>query len=127
MLSEVVSYRCYVLFFVLRCIAVAPAIVDSQSEVYAQAGANIVLRCTGQGSPTPAMCWLRDGKLVISEDNIHIMDGGVLLIANARQDQTGTYTCKATNILGAENADSQVIILSMCLYMYLVFRERFSA
>lgn len=81
----------------------------------------VIFKCTATGTPTPTITWLKDGLEihVVSEDSQfhvtsegalvfvgkrhHITKEGHLIILNPREEDEGSYTCKARNSLGEES------------------------
>ena len=66
---------------------------------------NLTLECIGTGNPKPQIQWSRvDGQLPQGL----IIEGGILIIQNARHSYGGVYICEATNRIGS--VQSQVAI-----------------
>lgn len=73
----------------------------------------IRLKVSLAGKPSPTVTWYHDGEL-ISKDARHIfevMDGeSVLKIPDAKRNDRGEYTVKATNKLGEDVASFLVTV-----------------
>ncbi|XP_026558988.1 hemicentin-1 [Pseudonaja textilis] len=94
-------------FYVLS-VEIPPDIVGSEmpSEVSGILGENIQLSCEASGTPTPAIQWLKDGKLITSDESQQISlapNGSLLHIFGALTSDGGKYTCVATNPAGEED------------------------
>ncbi len=64
--------------------------------------------------PKPEISWYKNGKILENDDRIqsHDAKGGVyqLTIKNSRKEDTGTYTCKAINVIGEAECKAQLAI-----------------
>nr|AZI15635.1 UNC-22 [Auanema rhodensis] len=70
------------------------------------------LICSLQGNPIPKVEWLKDGAPV-DQDRVQLMfRSGVcsLEIFNARLDDAGTYSCRATNELGEDYTECVITV-----------------
>ncbi|NWI60418.1 HMCN1 protein, partial [Calyptomena viridis] len=88
---------------------VRPTILNSSAhpaEVVVTQGGEISLECQVQGTPEPAITWLKDGRAVATGKEVLVLGGGrVLRLARAQLSDTGRYVCVATNVAGL--ADSK--------------------
>ena len=82
----------------------------ARSNVYAQAGQTVSIRCLATGTPTPTITWQKDGTDVTDISGLDIGPDGTLDISNFDSDDVGLYTCTATS--GSES-DSQQIQVSL--------------
>ncbi|XP_017278936.1 palladin isoform X2 [Kryptolebias marmoratus] len=76
-------------------------------------GSPIRLECRVTGNPLPLVRWFCEGRELQNSPDIQIWrDGGLhtLVIAEAFEDDTGRYTCVASNSLGADNTSAEVYI-----------------
>uniref|UniRef100_A0A3P9HLS0 Ig-like domain-containing protein n=1 Tax=Oryzias latipes TaxID=8090 RepID=A0A3P9HLS0_ORYLA len=76
-------------------------------------GSPIHLECRVGGNPPPLVRWFCEGRELQNSPDIHISTEGdlqTLVIAEAFEDDTGRYTCVASNSLGAENTSAEVYI-----------------
>ncbi|KAG8436526.1 hypothetical protein GDO86_007581 [Hymenochirus boettgeri] len=60
----------------------------------------IIMECKSDAYPLPQITWLKDGKPLLSNSS-----GGFLQIENAEVEDTGRYTCVASNIAGKKTKD----------------------
>uniref|UniRef100_A0A3B4YJ26 Palladin n=1 Tax=Seriola lalandi dorsalis TaxID=1841481 RepID=A0A3B4YJ26_SERLL len=76
-------------------------------------GSPIRLECRVIGNPLPLVRWFCEGRELHSSPDIQILRDGdlhTLVIAEAFEDDTGRYTCVASNSLGADNTSAEVYI-----------------
>ncbi|XP_062933138.1 palladin isoform X2 [Cynocephalus volans] len=77
-------------------------------------GSRVHLECRVTGNPTPRVRWFCEGKELHNTPDIQIhCEGGdlhTLIIAEAFEDDTGRYTCLATNPSGSDTTSAEVFI-----------------
>uniref|UniRef100_A0A8C9S1D9 Palladin n=1 Tax=Scleropages formosus TaxID=113540 RepID=A0A8C9S1D9_SCLFO len=76
-------------------------------------GSPIRLECRVTGNPRPVVRWFCEGRELHHCPDIQISrdrDLHALVIAEAFEDDTGRYTCVASNCLGADNTSAEVYI-----------------
>ncbi|NXC38411.1 PALLD protein, partial [Penelope pileata] len=77
-------------------------------------GNKVLLECRVTGNPVPDVRWFCEGKeLQNSPDiQIHSGSGGLhsLIIAEAFEDDTGRYTCLASNSLGSDSTSAEIFV-----------------
>ncbi|NXG28679.1 PALLD protein, partial [Dromaius novaehollandiae] len=77
-------------------------------------GTKVLLECRVAGNPDPDVRWFCEGKeLQNSPDiQIHSGSGGLhsLIIAEAFEDDTGRYTCLASNSVGSDSTSAEIFI-----------------
>ncbi|XP_023122531.2 palladin isoform X3 [Amphiprion ocellaris] len=76
-------------------------------------GSPIRLECRVRGNPQPLVRWFCEGRELHNSPDIQIWRDGdlhTLVIAEAFEDDTGRYTCVASNSLGADNTSAEVYI-----------------
>ncbi|XP_065505206.1 hemicentin-1 isoform X3 [Caloenas nicobarica] len=97
-------------------VLVSPTIVGADSHGNAEDVTVILnsptsLVCEAYSYPPATITWLKDGNPLESNRNIHILPGGrTLQILNAQEDNTGRYTCIATNEAGETLKHYEVIV-----------------
>uniref|UniRef100_A0A8C6PS62 Palladin n=1 Tax=Nothobranchius furzeri TaxID=105023 RepID=A0A8C6PS62_NOTFU len=76
-------------------------------------GCPIRLECRVRGNPLPLVRWFCEGRELQNSPDIQIWRDGdlhTLVITEAFEDDTGRYTCIASNSLGADNTSAEVYI-----------------
>ncbi|XP_068043176.1 palladin isoform X3 [Anomalospiza imberbis] len=77
-------------------------------------GNKVLLECRVAGNPVPDVRWFCEGKeLQNSPDiQIHSEGGGLhsLIIVEAFEDDTGRYTCLASNSFGSDSTSAEIFI-----------------
>ena len=73
----------------------------------------ITIQCLASGVPAPSITWSKDGQ-VIQRGSRHVVDllGSLVILKTVKED-SGRYTCLATNLVGKDSADALVNMLSM--------------
>lgn len=76
---------------------IAPSIVHPPPETNrVVAGANLTLECVAQGAPVPLVTWEKFGGGQLPEGRASQMLGN-LVIVDVREEDRGTYVCRAEN------------------------------
>ncbi|XP_040274581.1 palladin isoform X1 [Bufo bufo] len=77
-------------------------------------GSRVRLECKVIGNPSPEVRWFCEGRQLHKSPDIIIsseVDGlHALVIAEAFEDDTGRYTCVASNSLGTDNSSAEVFV-----------------
>lgn len=94
---------------IMPCFEISPdeliEIIEMQS---------FLLNCVATGSPKPNIKWNYDGKVIDSNDERFIVfSNGSLMLNEARQEDSGTYSCIIGNSAGLKRKESQIIIKPM--------------
>ncbi|KAM5308886.1 palladin isoform 2-T2 [Glossophaga mutica] len=92
----------------------APRFVQKLRSQEVAEGSRVYLECRVTGNPTPRVRWFCEGKELHNTPDIQIhCEGGdrhTLVIAEAFEDDTGRYTCLATNPSGSDTTSAEVFI-----------------
>ncbi|KAI5641931.1 immunoglobulin domain-containing protein [Phthorimaea operculella] len=84
-------------------------------------GETIILECSPpRGSPEPTVYWKKNGQILHfdGDSRMHLVDGGSLVIQDARQTDAGRYQCIARNAAGTR--ESAVATLRIHIKPYLI-------
>ncbi|XP_070361142.1 palladin isoform X6 [Equus asinus] len=92
----------------------APRFIQKLRSQEVAEGSRVYLECRVTGNPTPRVRWFCEGKELYNTPDIQIhCEGGdlhTLIIAEAFEDDTGRYTCLATNPSGSDTTSAEVFI-----------------
>ncbi|XP_061593933.1 palladin isoform X3 [Cololabis saira] len=91
----------------------APQFLQKLKSQEVAGGSPIRLECRVQGNPLPLVRWFCEGRELQNSPDIQIWRDGdlhTLVITEAFEDDTGRYTCVASNSLGADNTSAEVYI-----------------
>ncbi|XP_074004052.1 palladin isoform X4 [Numenius arquata] len=77
-------------------------------------GNKVLLECRVAGNPVPDVRWFCEGKELQNTPDIQIRSGSgglhSLIIAEAFEDDTGRYTCLASNSVGSDSTSAEIFI-----------------
>uniref|UniRef100_M3Y8I1 Palladin n=1 Tax=Mustela putorius furo TaxID=9669 RepID=M3Y8I1_MUSPF len=92
----------------------APRFIQKLRSQEVAEGSRVYLECRVTGNPTPRVRWFCEGKELHNTPDIQIRSEGgdlhTLIIAEAFEDDTGRYTCLATNPSGSDSTSAEVFI-----------------
>ncbi|KAG5677506.1 hypothetical protein PVAND_007262 [Polypedilum vanderplanki] len=78
-----------------------------------KAGTDVILECDANGSPEPNFFWSKDEHMLKYSNRIYLStDNKTLNIDHIKESDAGLYTCIAENILGSDEASSQVDVIN---------------
>ena len=84
----------------------SPAVVVSPATLTVNEGGSASFQCSASGNPEPAIVWSKvDNQTEISQSAV---SGGKLQLKHVTGNDSGTYQCSATNILGKDQAAAQL-------------------
>lgn len=102
----------------------AAEVVILTEDTVAQAGNTLLLTCVGYGVPNPELTWSKDGVALMngSRTNIYVTvieQEGVMFVQSLLEicsldavDDTGTYSCTASNENGTDTQSLEVYVQS---------------
>ncbi|RXN06313.1 hemicentin-1 [Labeo rohita] len=100
-------------------VQIPPSIRGGESEVSVVENSQALLACVADGVPQPIITWEKDDvPLTDTTGEYTVLPTGELLIDSAQTEDSGSYTCVATNSVGQ---DSHTISLSV--YTHPAFTE----
>nr|XP_034375995.1 palladin isoform X2 [Arvicanthis niloticus] len=92
----------------------APRFIQKLRSQEVAEGSRVYLECRVTGNPPPRVRWFCEGKELYNSPDIQIhCESGelhTLVIAEAFEDDTGRYTCLATNPSGSDSTSAEVFI-----------------
>uniref|UniRef100_A0A8C9FJV1 Ig-like domain-containing protein n=1 Tax=Pavo cristatus TaxID=9049 RepID=A0A8C9FJV1_PAVCR len=87
-----------------------PRITSEPQDVDVTSGNTVYFTCRAEGNPKPEIIWLRNKTPLPSDPRITITPSGGLYIQNVKQEDSGEYTCFATNSIGNIHATAYIIV-----------------
>ncbi|XP_019355735.1 hemicentin-1 isoform X2 [Alligator mississippiensis] len=79
---------------------------DQSEEISVVVNNPLELHCISNGIPVPKITWMKDGRPLPQNENVHVLRGGeVLRIASAQVEDTGRYTCLASSPAGDDDKE----------------------
>nr|KAF6347121.1 palladin, cytoskeletal associated protein [Pipistrellus kuhlii] len=97
-----------------HCSSSAPRFLQKLRSQEVAEGSRVYLECRVSGNPPPRVRWFCEGKELHNTPDIQIRcEGGdlhTLVIAEAFEEDTGRYTCLATNPSGSDTTSAEVFI-----------------
>uniref|UniRef100_A0A8D2B9D0 Hemicentin-1 n=1 Tax=Sciurus vulgaris TaxID=55149 RepID=A0A8D2B9D0_SCIVU len=80
---------------------VPPNIMGEEQNISVLISQDLELLCQSDAVPPPTLTWLKDGRPLLKKPGLSISENGsVLKIEDAQVQDTGRYTCEATNVAG---------------------------
>ncbi|KAM9212162.1 hemicentin-1 [Dugong dugon] len=90
---------------------VPPNIMGEEQNVSVLISQAVELLCQSDAIPVPSLTWLKDGRPLLKKPGLSISENGsVLKIEDAQVQDTGRYTCEATNVAGKTEKNYNVNI-----------------
>ncbi|XP_032897024.1 protein sidekick-1 isoform X2 [Amblyraja radiata] len=93
---------------------IAPFFIRAPSDTAVTDGAVAVLHCEASGAPKPGITWAKGDKVLASGSvqipRFVLQESGGLLIKPAHVEDAATFTCFATNSMGAVNASAYLTV-----------------
>ncbi|XP_004682444.1 PREDICTED: palladin [Condylura cristata] len=91
-----------------------PRFIQKLRSQEVEEGSRVYLECRVTGNPPPRVRWFCEGKELFNTPDVQIhCEGGdlhTLTIAEAFEDDTGRYSCLATNPSGSDTTSAEVFI-----------------
>ncbi|XP_044243814.3 hemicentin-1 isoform X3 [Ursus arctos] len=90
---------------------VPPNIMGEEQNISVLISQAVELLCQSDATPPPTLTWLKDGRPLLKKPGLSISENGsVLKIEEAQVQDTGRYTCEATNVAGKTEKNYNVNI-----------------
>ncbi|XP_044123231.1 hemicentin-1 isoform X1 [Neovison vison] len=90
---------------------VPPNIMGEEQNISVLISQAVELLCQSDAIPAPTLTWLKDGRPLLKKPGLSISENGsVLKIEEAQVQDTGRYTCEATNVAGKTEKNYNVNI-----------------
>uniref|UniRef100_A0A8C3KJK6 Ig-like domain-containing protein n=1 Tax=Calidris pygmaea TaxID=425635 RepID=A0A8C3KJK6_9CHAR len=88
-------------------------LVEKLKETPCVLGSSALLECKVSGSPPISVAWFQNGHKLVSGEKYQISFSDnlcILEVNSLSNSDTGTYTCKATNIAGADECSAVLTV-----------------
>lgn len=88
-------------------------IVSHPADKTVPQGTGVTLTCEAEGSPTPSIIWLKDGKSLPSDTRIRQHENlyeSTIYITDVRVSDNGVYECKALNENGDDSMKTKISV-----------------
>ncbi|KAM6427382.1 vascular endothelial growth factor receptor kdr-like isoform 2-T2 [Liasis olivaceus] len=79
-----------------------PYIMENFTDLEVNVSGTIVLECKVNGTPKPAIAWLKNGHRIAPASGIS-MENNTLVIERVKKDDEGHYECQAINEMGQDS------------------------
>ncbi|XP_044528060.1 hemicentin-1 [Gracilinanus agilis] len=90
---------------------VPPNIMGEEQNISAFINQAVELHCQSNAIPPPILTWLKDGRPLLKKPGLSVSENGsILKIEGAQVQDTGRYTCEATNVAGKTEKNYNVNI-----------------
>ncbi|XP_059503813.1 hemicentin-1 isoform X2 [Stegostoma tigrinum] len=98
---------------------IPPTIHTADTEYTVVKESQATLPCIVDGVPEPVITWKKDGKILHNTPRKYRLTlSGELIVENTMPDDTGSYTCIATNVAGQDTET-----FSLTVYVHPAFTE----
>ncbi|XP_072945726.1 hemicentin-1-like [Epargyreus clarus] len=84
-----------------------------EGPIVVEAGDKRVFSCRANGLPPPIVTWTKFDMPVSFSNNVHLTDNNELVFESVSEYDSGVYTCKVSNALGAEKRNFTVVVYSL--------------
>lgn len=90
-------------------VAVPVEITQGPKPQVVEESGNLTLTCTATGHPQPSISWERLGSSL--DTKRLIVDGNNFMIKSSKVSDSGTYSCRAENVINFVTASASVVIV----------------
>ena len=98
---------------------IAPFTMTIGDNISTFLDSTITIQCKASGVFKPTIAWFKDDKAIEHGKRLTVDPMGNLVLRKVIKSDSGSYACVATNLVGTDTVDSNVIILSM-LAIYIL-------
>ena len=81
-----------------------------EHRAYARHRGTLLVECEVNGTPIPTVSWEKGGVPVGKKGFVRVRENGQLRIARAQQESMGTYTCVASNSMGRDQQNIEIVL-----------------
>ena len=87
-----------------------PLFVTLLQSVTVTVNETIFIDCVVMGQPSPAIRWLFEGLVLISNNRVMISDNNTLVIVNSTVSDSGLYSCVGSNVAGTSTSTFPIVV-----------------
>jgi len=99
----------------------------SSSHLTVVVGDSLTLSCTSRGSPPDTFTWMKDGTVIDPQPNVVTLAHDSTIanfqtnytISNVITSDSGTYTCTATNPIGSDTENINIVVTGELRLLYV--------
>ncbi|XP_039268950.2 hemicentin-1-like [Styela clava] len=88
----------------------APSFLTRPSDTVAVSGSNVIMNCAAHGVPTPNIQWRKSNRALPTDGRFTVLHNNSLQIATIQLEDTGQYSCIATNEIGSRMAKASLVV-----------------
>ncbi|CAH1239764.1 IGFALS [Branchiostoma lanceolatum] len=92
----------------------APSIDTSRSDTSVHEGQTAMLKCKISGCPEAEFFWTTPTGAMLAVESgfprMEVLDSGTLVVTEAREEDTGVYTCTAVNYRGKDSKEVALVV-----------------
>ena len=89
--------------------AVPVKITQGPKSTAIEEGSDLRLTCAATGQPKPSISWKRLGSTL--DTKRLIVDGATFILKSSKVPDSGTYSCRAENLINFETASGSVVVV----------------
>ncbi|KAL9972326.1 hypothetical protein ACROYT_G018611 [Oculina patagonica] len=84
-------------------------ITKGPKSLVVEEGSDLILTCTATGHPQPSISWERLGSSL--DTRRLLVDGNNFMIKSSKVSDSGTYSCRAENVINFVTASASVVVV----------------
>ena len=90
-----------------------PAFIASPKDQTIPKGQSATFSCFATGDPVPSIKWYKSNNLISGNAHFNILPNGTLTVKSVTEQDSGLYTCRATNEAGTTEAKASLLVAGM--------------
>ena len=102
----------------LENVPTAPPVIRKTNTTYVTIGDTLRLNCTADSVSPPSYTWRSGNQPIANTSRVTVSNGsGLLFVGQVAYNDSGVYTCVATNSIGQDAADFIVVVQGRALLL----------
>ena len=69
--------------------------------------------CSATGDPAPSITWYKSSNPISSNVHLNVLSNGTLVVNSVTEQESGWFTCHATNEAGMREARAYLLVAGM--------------